>query len=585
MFKMAMSKLGVVALVLLAGCAGESLKDSGAAETATTRTWTMGESFVYDVDSARSVSMGNFRSHVAGQLALTVVGETENGAYEVHGEVKNVRYEQTPAQDLGADLAKPFYFTIQPNGKVEGFRFSRGIASAAAAQQRELVLSLQLVEPTEEGSAESAWQTIEHDTTGDYDAAYTRSNEEIHKTKVAYRAKTPGSTVIPGFDKLTVNASTDYTLDAHLWPRTVKEHESAMAASGELEVRSEKSSTLKLVRVEQRPLLVGSMETADLVTEAVMDQKARALAKIQADKGLVGERTFEQLVAELGVEDAATHNPAILAMAALFRLDAKAADKARAEMLNGKSDVRAKKRLAAALGAGGTPEAQRVLVSLVDPALAKQAPVIDAVVALALSKVPTNETATALLRFMGSEDLGIASTSTLATGAVIRSMTTNAVGDTAPLLNALVDKLSRAETTKEKELGLSALGNTGHPRALLVIAPYLASEDVELRAVAVHGMRFMEGDVADRAVIAGLSDTDNQVQKAAADTLRYRSIERVLPAVEAWLAGSPEKTARAVAVRSLQAQKKEIAWMAERSGNAETKRIAGVLLPLVAVKK
>ena len=52
-------------------------------------------------------------------------------------------------------------------------------------------------------------------------------------------------------------------------------------------------------------------------------------------------------------------------------------------------------------------------------------------------------------------------------------------------------------------------------------------------------MRFMDGDVADRAVIASLSDPENEVQQAAADTLRYRPIEGVLPAVEVWLSGRP----------------------------------------------
>lgn len=580
MFKMAISKVGVVALVLLAGCAGEAVKDSGAAEAAVTRSWTMGESFVYEVDSTRSVSMGDFRSHLRAELALTVVGETDKGAYEVRGEVKNARYEQTPAEDLGADLAKPFFFTISPTGKVEGFRFSRGVASAAAAQQRELVLSLQLVEPSEDGSAEPAWKTVEHDSTGDYDASYTRDGKTVHKVKVAYlpKAGAPGPTAIPGFDKLTIDASSDYTLDAHHWPRTVKEHESAMAASGQLVVRSEKASTLSLVRVEKRPALIGSMEKADLVSEGVMDQKARALAKIQADKGLVGERTFAQLTMELGAEDAKVHNPAILAMAALIRLDKAAAESARAEMVNGNMDVRAKKRLAAALGAGGTPEAQRALVSLIDPSLAKKTPVIDAIVALALTKAPTDETGRGLLGFMGSEDAGIVSTATLATGAVIRSMTKSAAGDTGPLLDALIDRLSRASTTQDKELGLSALGNTGHPRALSAIEPYLRSEDVSLRAAAVHGMRFMEGDVANRAVIAGLSDAENEVQKAAADTLRYRPIEPVLPAVDAWLANGPEKTARAVAVRGLKAQKKQLAWVVDHGTGEQTRRIARALL-------
>lgn len=579
MFKMGISKVGAVMLVLLAGCAGEAVKDTGAAEAAA-RSWTMGESFVYDIDSSRSVSMGGFTSRVRGQLALTVVGEADGGAYEVRGDLRRARYEQTPAQDLAADLERPFFFTVSPEGKVGSFRFSRGIASGAAAQQRELALSLQLVAPGGDASPKPGWHAVEHDSTADYDASYTRDGEAIHKVKVAYlpRAGAPGPTAIPGMDRITLASSADFTLDANHWPRTVEERESIAAASGKLQVTSEKSSTARLVRVEQRPALIGSMDEAALVDGGVMDQSARALAKIQADQGLVAGRTFEQIAADLRAGDAKTHNAAILAMAALIRLDSNAAGAARAEMLNDRSDKRAKKRLAAALGAGGTPEAQRALVSLVDPSLATRAPVLDAIVALAVTKDPTAETAATLLGAMDSEDQGIASTAALATGAVVRSMTASGSGDTGPALDALTERLTRATATNDKELYLQALGNTGHPRALAVIAPYLTSSDVALRATAVHGMRFMAGSDADRAVVAGLSDPENEVQKAAADTLRYRPIEAVLPAVEALLASSPDKTVRAVAVRGLKAQKQQLAFMADHAASAETQRIARGLL-------
>lgn len=579
MFKMAISKVGAVALVILAGCAGGSVKDTGASESAS-RAWPLGESFVYDIDTSRAVSLGDFHSHLRAELALTVVGKAEDGKSQIRGDLRGARYEQAPAEDLGADLEQPFFFTALPSGEVEAFRFSRGIAGAAAAQQREIVLSLQLVDPGEGASAEPAWRAVERDSTGDYDAAYTREGGAVHKAKVAYlpRAGNDAASPIPGFDRLSIESSTDFTLDAHRWPRTVEERESAVAGTGKLEVTSQKSSSAHLLRVEARPSLVGSMDKADLVNEGVMDQKARALAKVQADKGLVAGRTFEQIAEDLRADDAKTHNSGILAMAALLRLDRAAASAAHEEMLSGRSDTRAKKRLAAALGAAGTPEAQRALVSLINPTLARSTPVIDAIAALSLTKAPTADTATALLRAMDSEDQGISSTSTLATGAVVRSMTKDGSGDTGPALDALAQRLSRAETTGEKELCLQALGNTGHPRALAAIEPYLASAEVTLRAAATHGLRFMAGEAADRAVIAGLADPEDEVQKAAADTLRYRSIEAVLPAVEAWLAGNPRKTARAAALRGLKAQKSALAFMADHAAAEATRQSARALL-------
>lgn len=578
MFKMTQSKVGVVALALLAGCAGGSAKDTGEAGPAG-RAFSLGESFVYDVDSSRAVSMGGFSAHLRGELALTVVGEAEGGAHVLRGDLRGARYEQVPAEDISADLEQPFFFTVLPDGKVQSFRFSSGIASSAAAQQRELALSLQIVEPGDGAPAEPVWRTVERDSTGDYDASYTRDGGAIHKVKVAYLPKggDASGSPIAGIDRLTVESSADFTLDANDWPRTVSERESTTAVAGTLQVVSTKSSTARLVRVEERPALVGSMEKADLVEEGVLDAKARALAKIQSDQGFVAGRTFDQIAEALRAADSKTHNSAILAMAALLRLDPSAAAAARAEMLGGRSDLRAKKRLAAAMGSAGTPEAQRALASFIDASLAPSVPVIDAITALALTRTPTPETAAALLGAMSSGDAILASTATLATGAVVRAMTQAGSADAAPALDALVERLARAATPNDKELCLRALGNTGHPRALAAIEPYLTSDDVALRAAAVHGVRFMIGEAADRAVVAGLSDPDESVQAAAADTLRYRPIEPVLPAVEAWLAGDLPQTARTAALRGLSARRPELLRLADH-GAEEPSRIARAFL-------
>lgn len=576
MFKMMNSKLGLVALALLAGCGGTSAKDVDTADLAG-RAFALGESFVYEVDTSRDVSTGGFTSHLHAELALTVVGEAADGAHVVRGDLRGSRYEQTPAEDIDADLREPFFFTVLPDGKVQSFRFPRGLSNTAAAQQRELAFTLQLATPGDEAPAEPAWRTVERDSTGDYDASYTRDGGAIHKVKVAYLPMNGSGAVMAGIDRITLDSSSDIALGEGSWPQTVTETETTTAVSGKLQVVAHKSSTARLVRVEERPALVGSMDEVDLVDEAVIDAKGRALARLQADQGLVAGRSFEQLAGELRAEDAKVHNPAILAMAALVRLDPSAAAAARAEIAGGRSDMDAKKRLAAAMGSAGTPEAQRELIGLIDPSLAASVPVIPVLAALALTKAPTAETATALLAAMGSENAAIAATATLATGAVVRAMTLSGTGDTTAALDALTQKLARAETTSAKELSLKALGNTGHPRALAAIEPFLGSEDVTLRAVATHGMRFMAGDLADRAVIAGLADADDGVQAAAADTLRYRSIDGVLPAVEAWLAASPSKTARTAALRGLKAQKTELTRLAD-FGAEEPARIARALL-------
>ncbi|MEZ4307862.1 MAG: hypothetical protein R3F14_07425 [Polyangiaceae bacterium] len=398
MMKMKSLKLGSVALVLLAGCAGDG-KETVDTGDAGGRRWSLGESFVYEVDSSRAVSMGDFQSHFHGELAVTVVGVEDDGAYQLRGDVREARYEQLPAEDLARDLEMPFFFTALPTGKIESFQFQRGIASGAASVQREMALSLQVVEPAESARAVPAWSTVEHDATGDYRASYSREGGAVHKVKVSYLPgpDAEGEAPIAGMDRFSLDSTAEYTLDASQWPSSVSEHESVETGAGAMEVTSSKTATLRLVRVEQRKALVGSMSTADLVGDALIDAQAYALAKVQADRGLVGGRTFAQIADLLSAEDSQVHNEAIAVLAALIRLDPGAAAAARAEMVSEGRDLPAKKRMAAALGAAGTAEAQRQLVSLLDPSLWPLRWLRRSACGPGADEGPTGETATALL--------------------------------------------------------------------------------------------------------------------------------------------------------------------------------------------
>lgn len=560
------SNLAAVALISLVGCA------NGSQQGAEARRWSVGDSFVYDVSSARTVSMGDFHSKFDGKLAITVVGEDAEGAYQLRGDVRAPHYVQSPAEDVTQELQMPFYFTALPTGQVKGFRFTRGISSGAAAVQRELALSLQLVR--EQDASSAAWRSIERDATGEYDAQYTQAGAAIHKSKVHYLDRKGGNAPISGFDGLAVKSSVDFTVNDSLWPLTVTEDESTTATAGKLVVTSTKTSSAKLVAVEKQPRLVGSMESASLIDDAAIDAEARALAHVQADRNLVDGKSFAQIAADLGSEVTQTRNHAQARLAALIRLDPAAAEAAGAEVLAGRGDLNLRKRLIGALGSGGTKEAQHVLVTIA--AGSEQA--ADAIVALGLTKEPTAETASALASAMQSSDRSIASTATLASGSVIRAMTLHASGDTAAAMRTLVAKLAAASAADDKVLYLEALGNTGDARAMAAIQPYLSDEEVSVRASAVGAMKFMSGDAADRAVIAGMSDPEPVVQRAAVRTIQYRPIAAVLPAIQALLGSKVENTVRKAALSGLRAKSQELAFLAENGASEGAKQMAREML-------
>ncbi|MEZ4307861.1 MAG: hypothetical protein R3F14_07420 [Polyangiaceae bacterium] len=91
----------------------------------------------------------------------------------------------------------------------------------------------------------------------------------------------------------------------------------------------------------------------------------------------------------------------------------------------------------------------------------------------------------------------------------------------------------------------------------------------------------MVGAAADRAVIAGLSDAEIAVQRAAVGTLRYRSIDGVLPAVEALLGQTTDKKTRSLAVQGLKAQRKALVRLADSAASERTRASARAMLDRV----
>ena len=129
-----------------------------------TRRWRAGDSFVYEVDTARVIKIGapmdrEIDLKLAGTLAITVIG-AEAGALQLRADLRSARYEQKPRADHDpkAELARPFYFTASRAGAFGSFHFPRGMSAEARGILKGLAASLQLViSPL----PQSTWQTVE----------------------------------------------------------------------------------------------------------------------------------------------------------------------------------------------------------------------------------------------------------------------------------------------------------------------------------------------------------------------------------------------------------------------------------------
>src|SRR6185437_5651489 len=125
---------------------------------------------------------------------------------------------------------------------------------------------------------------------------------------------------------------------------------------------------------------------------------------------LVGGKDFRELSRAASSKDTSDRNHAQAQLTALFRIEPQTAREAEDAILHGDLDANAKKRISAALGAAGTPQAQHALADVIGSSAAPAARKIDAAIALAQTASPTLETAAALDDAMGSPDPGVSST-------------------------------------------------------------------------------------------------------------------------------------------------------------------------------
>ena len=542
------------------------------------RQWIPGTTYIYEIESSRALTMQ--RDHgpgqprelaVSGRLSIAVVGPAADG--------DGALLRLALAGAASPRLSGAFYAVAAPTGRLGSFSFPRGLGGADRATLKGLAGALQVVVP-DPGAA--SWRATEEDLTGEYEAAYRADGDAIHKAKERFvRARgARGLTPIKDPSTYEIASSIELALEASGWPRTASEDETLAVKAGAMQIQAKTRTSARLAAVEQTPDLarIAAAEQAVLEAEPAADAEGFAAAKRRADEGLLDGASYQALLADLAAGDAQLRNRTLARLAALFRLQPEAAARAAGSLLGGGLTGEAAQRMIGALGSAGTPEAQRALASVLGSDRASSELRSDAAAALGRTKQPTEDSKQALLKAARASDGSLASTATLGLGNLIKRMDEGS-GDASDAVAALIQRLAAATDDAERLLCLDALGNSGDPRALSAIEPYLAAGDVKLRAAAAQALRFMAG--ADARVAAALQDLAPEVRRAAAGALAYRAITPMLSLVSAVLQHDADVSTRLQLVSALKLRKRQepglgdlLSWSAANDPAAEVRSAA-----------
>jgi hypothetical protein len=116
----------------------------------------------------------------------------------------------------------------------------------------------------------------------------------------------------------------------------------------------------------------------------------------------------------------------------------------------------------------------------------------------------------------------------------------------------ILDKLNTAQSDKDIEVCLLALGNLGHPDSLPVLEPFLSHENETLRAVATSSLRFIETPAAERLLMRMLRDASREVRLQAIEAFNHRRISQaLLPELAQYLREESQKDLRRALIDAL----------------------------------
>lgn len=481
-----------------------------------------GQRWRYAVDAGHDVDLGGdaLAVQVAGTWQLTVLRADGDGVLlesELAASVSigPARQRATADPAVAAELARPHYLTLDPQGRVTSFQFSPDQRSLARGVVRSLATATQLVGA---GAGGEQWDIEESDQTGRYLASYSRSGATIDKIKRSY-------TRVSGALEITELAAHTVFQAGGAVPASVSVDELLAGRTGKIALASRSRIALHLVGSDAVQPPERDLRGLDVV--AVDGPAGSPRDRRDADRKLLAGATIAGLLADLAVDDDHVVASVGARLAALLRLEpARAAELA--ERVAG-ADPRTAGVILGALGTAGTAEAQTALVGLAGSSALAATDRAQVAVATTMVEHPTAELTEVLGGNLDAPDAELRSTSGLALGVAAARLAHDDAGRGQAIVDDLLARLADASDPAQQVLLLRALGNTGDARAIPALQIALSSTWPRVRGVAVETLRMFAGARVDDLIARALvDDPDPSVRRAAVFASSFRPIVPLL---------------------------------------------------------
>jgi len=529
-----------------------------------------------DSESAAPSQDLKLRLQLSGTLTVSIIKEAANSrllAYKVAPasltlSTNGEKATPSDTRQLNRELEKAtLYAEVDSQGRIEriwlhqAMDFSQGVLRTVASL-------MQAALPT---NSTKVWEVKEESPEGVYVAHYEVQKQEstgwrLQKQRLRYTEVQPNLFPFPYEIRPKGALQIDYEPTQRVARKVQGNIELTSVAHGQtiaqvnitFDAHQTKTDTLTEKEREQfiaqYRLVEDKAQTLRITESSVVEQDVVKIAKLE-----LGNETYTSLKQQWNQlsEQADFAEVAVLSRKwrALLVLNPQIVSRTEADLRTIAFNIPKAQVLVSALMHSQLPEAQQALCRLADHFLKRG----DSesyryyVACLALLEPPHPPVLDWLVVKARSASPDTAYPALLALGAVGRGMPAAQqpqARDSA--YKTILDKLNTAQSDKDIEVCLLAMGNLGHPDSLPVLEPFLSHENETLRAVATSSLRFIETPAAERLLMRMLRDASREVRLQAIEAFNHRRISQaLLPELAQYLREESQKDLRRALIDAL----------------------------------
>ncbi len=502
----------------------------------------------------------SFETSVKGELTMTILEKKGDGYLVVYRMgnlhvtlIANQYQDKLQAETVRSGLEREIFANVTPQGKIHSVLMDPRMGDLSQSYARAILSLTQFVFPLEQVPEGDKWEVQEEDPSGKYIAIYqickaedikasTTSVRSFCKRKTHYLEDRPkekkgqleiSKTIIPKGEFIAIFDSVGGVLSSLRGSESqtiLIQNKKVGHVTNSLSLEFLRKDVLKSSEVTSlRNLFLTREKSTPITSLFVKPSPEKVEASIHERQ--LGEATLESLLAELKrAESEAPHDfnstEFYLKLKSLIYLDPESCETLGNVLSQASPKSLTMSLIPKALSTIGHHKAQAALVKAIKAHSKDRDALFMLINPLATVSEPTKEAEEALRNLaFDSKDPDIRAMAQLALGAQARRISVFAPERAGKIVDRFIEELRRSSSSEIKKQLLLAIGNSGSARALKEISKLAKDPLPDLRATALHALRFIDSPEAEKLLLdAVISDNNGSVRVAAANALGYREM-------------------------------------------------------------